>query len=356
MGERRNHSAISESTVNENDIRLRILYMYQILLRYSDAEHQLTTNQIRDLMESEHGITMHRTTVPGDIEVMKRAGIDVISRRSRQNRYYLENRKFELPELKLLIDAVESSRFITEKKSRALAEKLMTLTSVPRAEKLKRNLHAAGSVRSDNEKGYYIVDAINDAINAGRRISFFYTDYDSRKKRVLRNDGKAYIVSPYTLIWNGDFYYMVGYNHHQDEIRTYRVDRILKQPEIFEESAETAPEDFDVTRYTREVFRMYDNQATEEVTLVCSNDVMKGVIDQFGQDIKVRKEDSDHFRTTVSVCTSPTFFGWVFQWCGKVRIAAPESAVREYQSMAQVAMEAVARCDVSDVYDAPAGL
>ena len=324
--------------LNRNDIRLRVLYMYQLLLQYTDAEHQLTTNQIRNLMEKEHGITMHRTTVPGDIEMLKAAGFEVHARRSRQNKYYLESSNFELPELKILIDAVESSKFITEKKSRRLVEKLLKLTSKTSAVKLKRNLHTSGRVRSANEKGYYIVDAINEAINAGKQISFFYTDFDGKKKQILRNGGNPYIVSPYTLIWNGDYYYMVGWNHEQEETRTYRVDRILKTPDILREDAQPVPDNFDIARYTREVFRMYDNEEPKEVILFCNNDVMKGVLDKFGMDITVKKIDPEHFRTKVKVCTSPTFYSWVFQWGGKIRIEGPEDSVMEYKEMVQKAL------------------
>ena len=200
------------------------------------------------------------------------------------------------------------------KKSRLLVEKLLKLTSEPSAAKLKRNLHTSGRVRSANEKGYYIVDAINEAINSGKQISFFYTDFDGRKKQFLRNEGKPYIVSPYTMIWNGDYYYLVGWNHEQEETRTYRVDRILKTPDILNEDTQPVPENFDVARYTREVFRMYDNEEPQEVTLLCANEVMKGVLDKFGMDITVKKADPKHFRTKVKVCTSPTFYSWVFQW------------------------------------------
>lgn len=333
-----NSPTSADPNLNRGDIRLRILYMYQILMQYTDEEHQLTTNEIRNLMEKEYGITMHRTTVPGDIEILRAAGFDVHVTRSRQNKYYLENSYFELPELKILVDAVESSRFITEKKSRLLVQKLLQLTSEAGAAKLKRNLHISGRVRSANEKGYYIVDAINEAINAGRQISFFYTDYDGGKKLFLRNDGKPYIVSPYTLIWNGDYYYLVGWNHEKQETRTYRVDRILRSPDILSEEAHPVPEDFDAARYTREVFRMYDNEEPEEVTLLCRNEVMKGVIDEFGMDVAVKRADRDHFRIKVMVCTSPTFYSWVFQWGGKIRIEGPEDAAAEYREMARKAL------------------
>ena len=325
--------------INKKDPRLRMLYMYQILLRYSDSEHMLTTNQIRNLMMQEYGIPMHRTTLPGDIEALRAAGFKIVGRRYRQNKYYLECNQFELPELKILIDAVESSKFITEKKSRKLVEKLVALTSEANAGKLKRNLLTSGRVRSGNEKGYYIVDAINEAINTGKRISFLYTDYDGKKRLILRNEGKPYIISPYTLVWNGDYYYLVGYDHAKDAQRTYRVDRILKQPVVLDDAAIPVPKDFDVARYTKEVFRMFENEEQVEVTLVCNDDVMKGVIDKFGMDINIKRVDKDYFKTKVMVCTSPTFFGWVFQWGGKIRIEGPEEVVQGYKKMLQLASE-----------------
>ena len=208
------------------------------------------------------------------------------------------------------------------------------MTSEANAGKLKRNLHVPGRVKSPNKMVFYIVDAIN----AGKRISFQYIDYNSRKQEILRNKGAAYTVSPYSLIWNGDYYYLVGYYHEKEDIRTFRVDRIKKQPEILEDAADPAPEDFDITRYTREVFRMYDTEDPVPVTLVCENEVMKGVLDALGMDIKVKRASKGHFQTTVMACTSPTFYGWVFQWDGKVQIAAPEEAVAEYQEMAKKAL------------------
>ena len=192
------------SSHDENTIRLRIFYLYRIFEQRTDEDHPLTTPEIRDIMMKEHGIYMHRTTVYYDVERLKAAGVDIRCIRSSANKYYLENRKFEIAELKLLIDAVESSRFITETQSNKLTEKLLTLASESSSEKLKRNLHVAGRVKAGNRQIFYIVDAINEAINTGRRISFKYFDYDSRKKERLRNQGNPYTVSQYSLIWNGD--------------------------------------------------------------------------------------------------------------------------------------------------------
>ncbi len=151
--------------------------------------------------------------------------------------------------------------------SRTLVEKLTALTSEMNAQKLRRNLETAGRVKSGNEKGYYIVDAINEAINVGKQISLFYTDFDAKKQVVLRNEGKPYTVSPYTLIWNGDYYYLVGWYHEKERVSIFRVDRILTQPEILEENSVAMPEDFDISRYTSEVFRMYDTEKIRTVTL-----------------------------------------------------------------------------------------
>ena len=203
---------------------------------------------------------------------------------------------------------------------------------------LKRNVHTSGRVRSGNEKGYYIVDAINKAINEGKQISLFYTEFDVNKQQVLRNDGKPYTVSPYMLIWNGDYYYLVGWYHEKERINVFRVDRILTQPAILEKDAQPKPDEFDITHYTNEVFRMYDTEKIRKVTLCCENSVMKGVIDKFGTDFPVKVKDKTHFMTKVSVCTSPTFYGWVFQWGGAIRITAPKEIVEEYREMVQKAL------------------
>lgn len=336
------HKVLAVETMPEispDDPRLRLLYMYQMLLKYTDPDHPLSTNQIRQHMLEEHGISMHRTTVPVDVALLQAAGVPVQARRSRVMLYNMEEMRFELAELKVLIDAVESSKFITEKKSRELVEKLTRLTSTAGAENLKRNLHTSGRVRSGNEKGYYIVDAINQAINDKLQISFLYTDYNEKKQLTLRNNGQPYTVSPYTLMWNGDYYYLVGWYHEKKRISTFRVDRILTRPDILSEAAMPAPEKFDINRYTREVFRMFDNEKTRKVTLVCDNSVMKGIIDQFGPDVIIKHKDKNHFIAKVRACTSPTFYGWVFQWGGQVRITAPKAAVEEYREMARKVLE-----------------
>lgn len=323
----------------ESDHQLRILYLYQILLRHSDVDHPISTKELINMMETYHQIRLHRTTIPKYIELLNTSGFEVMEIRSREKKYYLNDRLFDFPEVKLLIDAVQSSKFIPEDRSQDLISKLMALTSEANAAKLKRNLYVAGRVKSDNKKGYYIVEAINDAINDGKRISFYYTDYDVHKERVLKNGEKPYIVSPYTLVWDGDFYYVLGLNHARNQINTFRVDRINRQPDILDEAAAPAPESFNLADYSREVFRMYDTEKPVEVSLLCENSLMKHLIDHFGLDVETEIVDDSHFRARVFVCTSPTFYRWVFGWCGRMKIESPMSVLEEYRQMARTALE-----------------
>ena len=328
---------VKEQTFAENDARLRLFYLYRLLEQYTDEEHPKTTNELRKLMEEKYGITMHRTTMYSDIDLLKAAGVEIHSIRSRANEYYLESRKFEIPELKLLIDAVESARFMTEEQSRRLVEKLITLTSDTNADSLKRNLHVTGRVKAPNKQVFYIVDAVNEAINQSRRISFQYIDYNSRKQAVLRNKGRFYTVSPYSLIWNGDYYYLVGYYHEKEDIRTFRVDRIKEQPQILEIEADTEPEDFDITRVNT-MFGMFIGEP-QRVTLVCDNSVMDHIVDRFGDELEIFPLDGRRFQISVMVTASKPFYGWVFGFDGKVRITAPAKVKREYEKMLQRAVE-----------------
>ncbi len=321
-----------------NDSQLKILYLYQILLRHSDAEHPLSTNELIEMMETYHQIKIHRTTVARYIAELNAGGVEIMEIHSRNNQYYLNERTFELAELKLLVDAVESSRFIPEKKSQELVGKLIAMASEADAEKLERNVYTADKVKTLNQKILYIIDVIHEAINSGRRISFQYADYDIEKHLVPRNGGKAYILSPYSLMWQDDNYYLVGYNHGKEHIETFRVDRIMNTPEILEDAADPLLADFDISEYSSKVFQMYDTDQVITVTLLCENELMKHVIDRFGIEVDTHVVDDQHFEARVSVCTSPNFYRWVFGWCGKMKITGPPETLAEYRHMAEMAL------------------
>ena len=325
------HAASEEPKITVSDDRLRALYLYQMLLQYTDEDHSLTTKQIQQMFEERYQIKIHRTVVPEYINLLRVAGVDVVGQRRRSFHYYLAYREFSIPEIKILIDAVQSSKFITEKKSRDLVEKLTHMTCQANADQLKRSTHISGRAKSENEKGYYIVDSINTAIINKKKISFTAFDFDLVKNQVPKNDGKPYTVSPYDLIWDGDFYYMTGFCDERLEMRTFRLDRLISVPEVLDEEAIAKPEDYSVEHYTRETFRMYSSNIPTEVTLLCENRAMNAIVDQFGIDIEVTEAGPEHFRVTSNVCPGPTFYRWIFGWGGQIRIESPAWIREEYR-------------------------
>ena len=286
----------------------------------------------------EYGISAHRTTVTKDIAALQGFGRDIVTIHSTQSKYFVASRKFELTELKLLIDAVESSKFITKKKSDALIEKIHTITSAGQVAKLKRNNYVVNRIKPDNEQIYYIIDAINDAINAGKQISFQYYDYTGLKKKVLKNKGEVYKLSPYRLLWCGDYYYVLGYSEKKSKVINFRVDRIASKPEILDKDIISMPDDFDIENYTKEVFFMFSGEKVL-VDLRCDNSLMKTMVDRFGEDVTTLAYDMTSFRVQTEVSASPTFFGWVFGFSGKVQILAPESVKEQYRQMISQADE-----------------
>lgn len=264
-------------------------------------------------------------------------GLDIEEERSRENRYSLSSHLFTLPELKLLIDAVESSKFITTKKSTELIEKLSQMSSAHQATELKSNLYISERVKPMNEQIYYLVDNINTAINHRKQISYRYFHYDQHRKEVPNNDGKRYRFSPYFLVWNEDHYYTVGYSEKHQKIGTFRVDR-MKEVNILTADAVEKPTDFNLPEFTRQVFDMYDG-STETVTLLCKNDMMNYIVDRFGDAVETSPTDHEHFAAVAEVSVSQTFFAWVFQFNGDIQIKGPESVVDRYKAMLTSALD-----------------
>lgn len=310
----------------------RILYLKKILEERTDEENPLSTKQLINILNDEYGISAHRTTVTKDIEALQEFGMDIVTIHSTQSKYFVASRKFELPELKLLIDAVESSKFITKKKSDALIEKIHTMTSPGQVAKLKRNNYVVNRIKPDNEQIYYIIDTINDAINAGKQISFQYYDYTGLKKKELKNKGEIYKYSPYKLLWSGDNYYVIGYSEKKSKVVNFRVDRIAGMPEILDKDILPMPDDFDIENFTKEVFFMFPGEKVM-VDLRCDNSLMKTMVDCFGEDVTTLAYDMTSFRVQTEVSASPTFFGWLFGFNGKVQILAPESLKEQYKQM-----------------------
>ena len=257
---------------------------------------------------------------------------------SSQKRYNLISREYDVAEIKLLIDAVESAKFITKKKSEELVAKLSKMAGRNQADNLKRNISAEDRIKYDNESIYLIIDGINEAINAGKKISFLYYKYNVKKEPKLRNEGKPFVFSPHKLVWNGDFYYMVGVFDNGKRIGTFRLDRIMRRPEILEENALPFPADFDFEKHLQTSFRMYGTKYTT-VDLICSNDVMDAILDKFGKDVTTYCYDMESFRAEVDVVPSSVFYSWVFGFGGDVVINGPADVKEQYKEMVQKVAE-----------------
>ena len=320
----------------EHKNKSRILYVYKLLCEKSDEQNPITVTMLLAYL-TELGLTAHRRTVVTDIEQLEEFGIDIITIKSTQNRYYIGSRKFELPEVKLLVDAVESSRFITSKKSTDLVKKLSSLVSENQAVELNRDIFIDKRIKPQNEEIYYTVDALHCAISTQKQVDFKYYDYNSEKEKILKNNGALYKISPYALVWNDDNYYVVGYSKKHSKISKFRIDRMTKV-QISDSNAVPMPNGFNGSDYAKNMFNMYDGE-TKTVELKCTNHLMKVIIDKFGEDVETIALGSNCFKAIVDVSVSPTFFGWVFQFCGDMSILVPVEVKNAYAGMLKKAMD-----------------
>lgn len=300
----------------------------------TDEDNMVTVKDIINHLE-QNGITAERKSVYSDIEALKSYGIDIISEKSKTFGYAIGSRDFELAELKMLADSVQASRFITEKKSNAIIKKIEKLTSRHQAHKLQRQVYIAERAKTVNEKIYYIVDAIYEAIAKNKKISFKYYEYGIDKKKHEKNNGMPYVVSPYSLTVSDDNYYMIANYPKYEGLSHFRPDR-MGEVEILDESAENIEtvtyEKFNLGNYSKKVFQMYTGQ-TETITLLCKNNVINAVIDKFGENVMIIKNDDETFTANITVKVSPTFFAWIFTFSGSMKIISPESVKEKFNNM-----------------------
>ena len=321
----------------DNDSKLRLLYIEK-MLNDTDEEHPLTNAEIMQILEEKYGITTHRTTIPSDIDLLIKSGMEIEIIESKPKKYYLNDyaRTFTLPELKMLVDSVASFKFITKNKSDELIEKIVTLGTPSSVPSLKRNLWSEGRIKQENERIYFNIEAINQAINEVKKIAFQYFQYDVKKKQKLKHDGALYKFSPYALVWNGDYYYMVGYSEKHDGIGNFRIDRIAKTPQILDDDAVPMPQDFDIAEYTNGMLRMYNSERCD-VELICDNSVMDAIIDKFGTGAKTYAFDMTSFKLEANVAINHVFFSWIFGFGGKVKIKSPIEVKQQYADMVKAA-------------------
>ena len=308
----------------------RILYIKRFLEEQTDEEHPATVADIIAYLNSED-ISAHSRTVMLDIEQLIESGVDVVCNKSRQNQYFIGNVLLEMQELKLLADAVQSSKFLTAKRSHALIDKLLTLTSIHQAENIKNSLYLENHIKPQNETAYITAALLLNAINTKRIVQFKYIEYTPDKKKEYKHGRRVYELSPWSFLWDSDKYYILGYSRHHGKAVTFRIDRIAA-PKLTDSPAISAPEDFDLAAYVKSVFQMFDG-AQIDVVLKCRNEMMKTIIDRFGENVKTDIADREHFYANVRVSASKTFYGWIFGMDGAIEIASPTEAVHTYRNM-----------------------
>ena len=307
--------------------KLKLLYLAKIFMEETDDEHGLDAQQLIQKLDF-YGVNEERKTLYHDLAELGRFGFDIISEQVGRNvLYHLGSRDFELPELKLLVDSVQSAKFISEKKSRELIEKIENLVSKHQAKHLHRQVIISGRVKTMNESVYYIVDKIHEAINRQRQIRFHYFQWTVEKKPELRSGGAWYQVSPWSLLWDDEYYYLAAYDSTAGIMKHYRVDKMLDLDiaDLPREGEEQFAA-FNAAEHSRQVFGMFTGETTR-VTIEGQYDMVGALIDRFGQDLTVMAKDSDHFIAYVDVAVSSHFVGWIIALGDGIQITAPESIV-----------------------------
>lgn len=315
--------------------KLRLLYLAKLLFQETDENHDLTLSEILSYL-SDLQITVNRKTIYDDLEALRLFGFDILSEQRGHKTYYkMVSREFETAELKLLVDSVQSSKFITEKKSRSLIKKLESLVSRHDAVQLHKQVLITGRVKTLNESIYYNVDDLHSAINQNCQIQFQYFQWNLNKEPEFRHGGALYQVSPWYLRWDDENYYLIAYHKNDDSIRHYRVDKmknitLTDLPREGEDRLNPA----EITAYTKGLFGMYGGEETH-ITLEADNALIGVLIDRFGQDISIVKLDDEHFQAFVNVVVSPQFFSWIIGLGKGIKITAPDRVVQKMQKMIQ---------------------
>ena len=308
--------------------RLKLLYLMKIFMEETDDTHGLSIREIAQKLDG-YGVSADRKTLYSDFEALRTFGVEILfEQNGRDYTYHIGSREFELPELKLLVDSVQSAKFLSAKKSSELIGKLESLCSRHEAKHLQRQVLISDRVKTMNESIYYSVDTLHEAINTGKQVRFHYYQWNIRKEMTLRKNGTWYTVSPWSLMWDDENYYLVAFDAEDQRIKHYRVDKMLHLS-IVDNDREGQEQfrAFSLPKYTKSLFGMYGGELTE-VTIEGRNDLVGVMIDRFGKDIPIRVKDAEHFTARVSVAVSRQFLGWMFAMGDGLRVTAPDSVVK----------------------------
>jgi len=309
--------------------RLKLFYLLDILNNETDEKHGLSIKEIIARLNA-NDITEDRKTMYTDFDTLRQYGVDIISEKiGRDTYYHVGKRQFELPELKLLVDSVQSAKFLSAKKSNDLIKKIESLGSKYDAKHLQRQVFISGRIKTMNERIYYNVDTLHEAINANKQVRFHYYQWTVNKEMKLRKNGDWYDVSPWGLMWDDENYYLVAFDAKDQKIKHYRVDKMVSLQTLDKgRIGGKAYKEFNLPKYTKSLFGMFGGELTN-VTLEGRNDVVGVVIDRFGKDIPITIKDEDHFSVRVNVAVSRQFLGWVFAIGEGLKITEPENVVEQ---------------------------
>lgn len=309
--------------------KFKLYRLAQIMLDLTDEEHYLTMPEIIEKL-GRYEITADRKSIYADLRDLEVLGIEVEGEPvGNKYHYHVVNRPFELPELKLLVDAIQSSKFVTEKKTNTLIKKLEKLVSNYDAMKLQRQVYVSGRIKTMNESVYYTVDAIHNAISENRKIRFQYYQWNIKKEMELRHDGAYYHISPWGLLWDDEYYYLVGFDSEVKQIKHYRVDKMLhiQMSEEVREGKEYFRK-FDMADYAKKSFGMFGGKE-QQVKLLVENHLAGVIIDRFGKDVMMFPADEEHITVNVNVRVSNQFLGWIISLGDGVKIVGPEEVVEQ---------------------------
>lgn len=315
--------------------KLKLYHLAQIMLENTDDDHYITMTEIMSALEA-YEVTADRRTIYADLKDLEALGIEVEGEPVGGGyRYHVVERPFELPELKLLVDAIQSSKFITERKTNALIRKLEKLVSKYEAMKLQRQVYVSGRIKTMNESIYYTVDTIHNAISENRKIRFQYFQWNVKKEMELRHDGAYYHISPWGLSWDAENYYLIGYDSEAGKIKHYRVDKMLRL-QMSDEKREGKEyfKKLDMADYAKKSFGMFGGRE-EKVKLLVENTLAGVIIDRFGKDIMLIPSDEEHFTVNVDVHVSTQFFGWIISLGERVKILGPDEVVAQMKEEIQ---------------------
>ncbi len=318
--------------------KAKLMRLAQIFAEETDENHRLSVNRLVERLDERFGIVAERKSIYDDIDTLRELGFDILQQRGRGGGYCMGERAFELAELKLLIDAVQASRFITARKSEKLIQKLSRFASSYQAQDLRRQVFASSRVKTMNESIYYTVDELHQAIAQDRQVSFVYVDWNREKERVPRHEGKRYRVSPWALLWEEENYYLVGWDPKTQALRHYRVDKMEKLFQL--KKQREGREQYDpqkMRNYAKPLFGMYSGQV-HRLNLSCREELVGPMLDRFGSDVTLIPVEEGWVHVHADVAVSPTFFGWLCGFGGRVRILEPASVRTQFEEHLQTTL------------------